>query len=292
MGVSDQKIDAAFRHCERIARGHYENFPVGSRLLPRDRRRHLYSIYAFSRTADDFADEPGHRGRRRERIDAWRGMLERSAAGDADHPVFIALAETIRSCGVPVELLDDLLKAFEQDTEVRRYRTFEDLLGYCRWSANPVGRLVLTVFGYRDEELFRLSDSICTALQLANHWQDVGIDLEKDRIYLPQEDLERFSCPEAALKRRAADEPFRRMMAFQVDRTEDWFRRGGALPARLGGRLGLELRCVWLGGMRILRRIRSVDYDVFHRRPRLSLGDRAAIILGGLLWRRQPQTTA
>jgi squalene synthase HpnC len=290
LSESDPRLEAAFRHCERIARDHYENFPVGSRLLPRDRRKHLYSIYAFSRAADDFADEAEHGGHRRERIADWRDRLRRCAGGDADHPVFIALGDTIRTCGIPVDLLDDLLKAFEQDTAVRRYRTFDDLLGYCRWSADPVGRLVLTVFGYRDEDLFRMSDAICTALQLANHWQDVGIDLDKDRIYLPQEDLERFSYPEADLKRRMVDDRFRRLMEFQVDRAEAWFRRGRELPTRVGGRLGLELRCIWMGGMRILQSIRRVDYDVFHRRPQLSARDKAAIILGGLWWRRQPQT--
>ncbi|MBI4161861.1 MAG: squalene synthase HpnC [Acidobacteria bacterium] len=286
MPSASNSIDAAFRECGRIARGHYENFPVGSPILPRDRRRYLHSIYAFARISDDFADEAEHEGRRGRRIAEWRDRLRRCAEGDADHPVFIALGETIRSCGVPPDLLDDLLKAFEQDTRVRRYRTFDDLLGYCRYSANPVGRLVLTVFGHRDEELFRLSDSICTALQLANFWQDVRVDLEKDRIYLPQEDLERFSCREEEIRRGAAAPAFRRLMEFQVARTEDWFRHGRDLPSRVRGRLGLELRCVWTGGMRSLRRIRRAGYDVLRRRPRLSLADRAAVLAGGLLWRR------
>jgi squalene synthase HpnC len=283
VGLSPQQLDAAYRHCEAIARNHYENFPVGSRLLPRRSRRYLYSIYAFARGADDFADEPEHAGRRRERIAEWRARLERCAAGEADDPVFAALGNTIRVCRLPVSLLDDLLKAFEQDTRVRRYETFEDLVAYCRWSANPVGRLVLTVFGHTDEEWFRMSDAICTALQLANHWQDVAIDLKKDRIYLPREDMNRFGYTERELQAQVCNDAFRRLMAFQVDRGIEWFDRGRPLPGRVGGRLGAELRCIWLGGTRILRRIRAVDYDVFRRRPRLSLRDKAAIVLRGLV---------
>ena len=286
MTHSPREVDAAFRYCERIARDHYENFPVGSLLLSKKRRKHLYSIYAFSRAADDFADEIEYQDDRAERLSDWRERLRRCARGEADHPVFIALGRTIETCGVQVELLDDLLKAFEQDTRVRRYRTFEDLLGYCRNSANPVGRLVLTVFGYREESLYRLSDSICTALQLANFWQDVRIDLTKDRIYLPAVDMDRFSYSEADLRAGRVNPAFRRLMKFQVDRTLDMFREGGSLPGQVRGRLGLELRCVWMGGTRILRRIQSVDYDVFHRRPRLSWRDKGAILLGGLWWRQ------
>ena len=286
MDPSSQQIATAFRYCEQIARKHYENFPVGSRLLPRERRKHLYSIYAFSRAADDFADEQEFAGNRRQRIQEWRHRLEMCSQGKADHPVFIALGNTIRTCETPVNLLDDLLKAFEQDTRVRRYQTFLELLAYCRNSANPVGRLVLTVFGHRDEELFRLSDSICTALQLANFWQDVAVDLRKDRIYLPQEDLARFSCSEEDLHRREATADFRRLMEFQVERTETWFHQGRRLPGLLRGRLGMELGCVWMGGTRILRRIRDMKYDVLSRRPRLSFGDRAAILFHGLLGRR------
>src|SRR5438093_11068184 len=170
MTLSASRIAAAYAHCERAARDHYENFPVASLLLPRDKRRHVAAIYAFARQADDFADEAAYEGRRLGLLADWRRRLDRAAAGSADHPIFIALAETIDAHRLPVEPLHDLISAFERDTEVRSYETFDDLLGYCRLSANPVGRLVLHLFDRREEALLAESDSICTGLQLANFW--------------------------------------------------------------------------------------------------------------------------
>src|SRR5713226_4011066 len=194
-------------------------------------------------------------------------MLIEALAGRALHPVFVALAQTISEFNLPPALFDDLLSAFAQDVTVRRYQSFEGLLDYCRRSANPIGRLILLHFGYRDDQRHQWSDDICTALQLANHWQDVAVDLDKDRVYLPQEDLSRFDLPVEDLLRRQVSESFRRLMKFEVERAREIFARGKPLCTSVSGRLGIELRVVWLGGMRILQRIEENSYDVFAHRP-------------------------
>ncbi|HET9482205.1 MAG TPA: squalene synthase HpnC [Candidatus Polarisedimenticolia bacterium] len=262
-----------------MAREHYENFPVASLLLPRGKRRHVAAIYAFARQADDFADEPAHGSNRLELLADWRLRLDRAAAGSADHPVFIALADTIGRYRLPVSLLHDLLTAFEQDVSVTSYRTFEELLGYCRCSANPVGRLLLHLFGRADEPLLAQSDAVCTALQLANFWQDIAIDLDKGRCYIPIEDLERFGCGAAQLALRRATPPFVEVMRHQVARTRELFGRGAGLPAAVGGRLGFELKLVMLGGSRILDRIEQAGYDVFHNRPTLGPPDWGRLLM-------------
>ena len=277
-------LDHAYEYCERLARSHYENFPVGSALIPKKLRKHFYSIYAFARIADDFADEGyGEEYTERERLDLleqWRAMLMASAAGRATHPVFVALAETQARFNLPVELFDDLLSAFKQDVTQRRYESYEQLLDYCRRSANPIGRLILLLFGYRDEKRHKWSDDICTALQLANHWQDVAVDLDKDRVYLPAEDLSRFDLDVDDLKCRKNDERFRHLMKFEVDRTCEMFARGKPLCTSVSGRLGLELRAVWLGGMRILELIEQNDYDIFTHRPVINLTDKLRAVFG------------
>src|SRR4030095_2667965 len=227
---------------------------VGSSLIPKRLRKHFYSIYAFARIADDFADEGHDKGytenERLDLLDEWRRMLTESVGGRAKHPVFVALAQTMSEFDLPPALFEDLLSAFGQDVTVRRYESFDDLLDYCRRSANPIGRLILLLFGYRDDRRHQWSDDICTALQLANHWQDVAIDLDKDRIYLPLEDLARFDLTVEDLMTRRVSDSFRRMLKFEVGRARDLFARGKPLCTAVSGRLGLELRVVWLGGMR------------------------------------------
>ena len=276
-------LDRAYEYCERLTRSHYENFPVGSALIPRRLRKHFYSIYAFSRIADDFADEgygQGYSERERlDMLDEWRRMLNEALAGRARHPVFVALARTASEFDLPTALFEDLLSAFAQDVTVSRYESFDQLLDYCRRSANPIGRLVLLLFGYRDEQRHQWSDEICTALQLANHWQDVAIDLDKDRIYLPQEDLSRFELSVDDLMRRGATDSFKRLMKFEVERSREMFGRGKPLCTSVSGRLGLELRSVWLGGMRILDRIEQNGYDVFASRPVITSTDKLKILL-------------
>ena len=275
-------LDRAYQYCERLARSHYENFPVGSALVPKRLRKHFYSIYAFARIADDFADEGYGEGHtERERLDwlgQWRSMLIESIAGRATHPVFVALADTQTRFDLPTELFEDLISAFEQDVTLRRYDCFDRLLDYCRRSANPIGRLILLLFGYQDEQQHQWSDEICTALQLANHWQDVAVDLDKDRVYLPDEDLSRFDLTVDDLKRHRIDEKFQELMRFEVERTHEMFDRGKPVCTSVSGRLGLELRAVWLGGMRILERIEQNNYDVFAHRPIITSTDKLKIL--------------
>ncbi len=268
-----------------MARAHYENFPVASRLVPGRMRPHVAALYAFARAADDFADEPAHDGRRLEAIDRWEARLDRCLAGEADHPVFVALSETIRRFELPDRLLRDLLDAFRQDCRVGRYDTWDELLDYCRRSANPVGRLVLILFGYRGEEEAALSDRICSALQLTNFWQDVPVDLRKDRIYLPTEDRLRFGVTENDLREGRLHEGLRRLLGEVVARTRRLYAEGLPLLGRTRGRLRLELRMVWIGGHLVLDRIERRGFDVFGARPALTRLDRVSMLVRSLLGR-------
>ncbi|MBL8203881.1 MAG: squalene synthase HpnC [Blastocatellia bacterium] len=265
-----------------MARAHYENFPVGSLLVPKEKRKHVYSIYAFARTADDFADEgygtattPSERLRL---LEEWEFQLERCYRGIALHPIFIALAETVRELRLPIQLFRDLLSAFKQDVVQTRYADFDDVLDYCRRSANPVGRLILLLFGYRDEPLHALSDSICTALQLANFWQDVAVDLEKNRVYLPQEDLWQFEYNEDELLAREFNQRYADLLKFQVDRTWQLFAEGKPLPKLVQGRLSFELSLTWHGGTRILELIERNGYDTLSQRPKITKWDKIVLL--------------
>jgi squalene synthase HpnC len=271
-------VDRAFAYCERIARGHYENFPVASRFVPARLRPYVWSIYAFARSADDFADEPRYAGRRAEALSAWEDMLERAFHGEAEHPIFVALRATVDACDLPITPLRDMLTAFTMDLSVNRYSTWATLENYCAHSAHPVGRLVLYVFNYRDAALHNYSDDMCTALQLANFIQDVGIDLTKDRIYLPEEDRRHFGVSEAMLYRRQPTPEFRDLMRFEVARARALFERGRPLVDKVGADLGFELSMIWHGGMTILDKIEAVGYDVFHRRPQLNAADKARMV--------------
>lgn len=275
-------IADAFRYCERLARNHYENFPVGSVLIPKPLRPYVWAIYAFARRADDIADEDFPEAERLPALNAWQGLLEKSQVSPVNHPVFLAVRETMRKFQIPTQLLVDLVTAFKWDVEVKRYPSFKDVLYYCRHSANPVGRLVLLLFGYRDETLMLLSDKICSALQLANFWQDVSVDLLKNRIYIPLEDLKRFEVPEAELFEKKFTPQFRDLLRFQVERTEEMFREGAPLVYGTKGRLRLELKCTVLGGMGILKKVRELDFNTLETRPTFSKGDKARILTKAL----------
>jgi len=275
------RIDQAYQHCLAVTRAHYENFPVASWLLPKSIRPAVASIYAFARRADDIADE-GEMDpvERLQKLDEWGERLETCDSEPADHDVFIALGETIRRYDLPLQLFRDLLHAFRRDVEVKRYETWDDLLNeYCRFSANPVGRLVLLLFGYRDKEPHLLSDRTCTALQLANFWQDISVDLRKGRIYVPLELMKVHGYAEAAFLRRIYDQRFRSLLSDLIGRTRALFVEGADLPTMVGGRLGWELRGVWVGGTRILEKIEAYP-NVFDRRPTLGKPD-----LPVLTWR-------
>jgi squalene synthase HpnC len=280
-------VEEAFAHCKDRVRAHYENFPVGL-FVPRDRQRYVHALYAYARAADDFADEPMYEGMRAEKLDQWEARLHAAYAGQAEDPIFIAVRETVRDLDIPKEYLLDLLSAFRQDTVFQRYETWDQLLDYCRRSANPVGRLVLLVFGERDPGLLPLSDDICTALQLANHWQDLGIDLARGRLYAPQELRDRFGVKEWDLNARRVTPEFRALMGELVSRSRALFERGRPLCDRVGGKLRFEMRLTWLGGSRILDRLEAADYDVFRRRPRHGVVAKARLAWDAWRWRPWP----
>ncbi len=266
-------VAGAYRFCQDLARRHYENFPVASRLIKRALRRHVAALYAFARIADDFSDEAEYEGVRRERLLDWRRQLAEIGSKPPSHPVFLALGATLRDLDLPKQPFDDLLSAFLQDTEKSRYATFAEVLDYCRRSANPVGRIVLMIHGLRDEERFRYSDAICTALQLANFWQDVSVDLKKDRVYIPDEDFRAHGYSEADLRMGVCNERFRNLMKFEVSRARSLFDQGRPLLKTLPWPLSFEIRLTWLGGMQVLKLIRRRDFDTIRTRPVLTKSD-------------------
>ena len=285
--VDPARLAAAYAHCGRLARSHYENFTIGSWLLPRRLRHDLAAVYAFARGADDLADEGPRSSRERlARLQEWEERLLACARdpAEADDPVFLALGHTIAHHDLPLAPLRDLLRAFRRDAagETRVFATYADLLDYCRCSANPVGRLVLALFGERGATLADRADDICTALQLTNFWQDIAGDLARGRVYLPQEDLDRFAGSRAALAACEANAPFRRLLAFEVERTRALFRRGLVLAAMVNGRLRREVRIFAGGGLALLDRLEAAGYDVFGSRPRLTRGALARLALRSL----------
>ena len=303
-----EAVASAYAACERIARRHYENFPVASILLPASMRPHIAAIYAFARSADDFADE-GDRppALRLALLDDWGGRLRASVNGSAARQpspesripnpesrvpspgpdaIFLALGHTIRACSLPVSLFEDLLSAFRQDVVTTRYATWADVMDYCRRSANPVGRLVLRVAGHADEGLDRASDAVCTALQLTNFWQDLERDWRKGRLYVPRDERERFGAREADLDARVMSAAWREALSEMAARTRRLFAEGRAVCDGLGGRLRYELRLTWLGGMRVLDRLERAGFDVFRARPSLGSSDIPALLWGAVAWGR------
>jgi squalene synthase HpnC len=276
-------VDDAYAHCEARVKAHYENFPVGL-FVPRKKRRYVYALYAFARIADDFADEPIYEGVRQEKIDQWEALLHAAYRGEAEGPVFVALRDTVQALAVPKGLLLDLLSAFRQDTEKRRYESWEELLDYCRRSANPVGRLVLLVFEQDDPALPAFSDAICTGLQLANHWQDAAIDYARDRIYVPEDLMRRHGVGTWDFSTGRVTDGFRGLMAELIGRTRKLFEEGRPLCDRVGRELRFEMRLTWLGGMSILDRIEAVGADIFTRRPKHSALDKAALAWRAWRW--------
>jgi phytoene synthase len=284
--------DRAYAVCERLARAHYENFPVASVLLPRAMRPHVAAVYAFARTADDFADE-GDRppDQRLALLDDWQHRLDDAVAGRVPDDgsdaaaIFTAVAATIASCRLDPALFSNLLSAFRQDVTTTRYETWTDLKDYCRRSANPVGRLVLQIAGYRDPLLEVQSDLVCTALQLANHWQDYAIDWRRGRLYVPLEFVREAGADLADLDRRQITPAWRAMWTRTVGATRELFDEGRAVADGVNGRLKWELRATWLGGRRILDRFEAQGFDVYAHRPKLGASDAVAIGVGALTWR-------
>lgn len=269
-------------YCRQLARSHYENFAVASWLLPRCLRSHFYHIYAYCRWSDDLADETGNRELSADLLAWWEGELRACYAGQTRHPVFVALRETIREFAIPPEPFHDLLSAFRQDQQVSRYETFDDLLDYCRCSANPVGRLVLYLGRAHDEDRVRLSDAICTGLQLANFCQDVAEDWRRGRIYIPMEECRRSGYTDADFAAARADRRFQELLAIQVDRAEAWLRSGLPLADCLPRALAGDIWLIAHGGLRILEWIRAVDFDVWRHRPKVTRRDQFQLLAGYL----------
>jgi squalene synthase HpnC len=271
-------VARAYEYCEEFARAHHEAFPVASHFVPAELRPHVIALYAFARAADDFADEPEYEGRRAEALDAWHEELHRCFHGEATHPVFVALHDTIEKRGLALPPFEDLLAAFRMDMEVRRYSTFSTLRGYTARSAEPVGRLILGLFGYNDPALVRFADEISTALQLTNFWQDVAADAARDHIYVPAEDLHFFGVTEAEVKALRPTKGLRELLRFEVARTRALYEHGRPLLGRVGNDLKFELGLIWLIGMAILDKIEDADFDVFTQRPTIRARDKAKIL--------------
>lgn len=254
---------------------HYENFPVASFLLPKHLRQPIEAIYRFARSADDIADE-GNAGASERLADlaAYNGQLDRIESRKlVEGPIFAPLASEIAEWQLPIQLFRDLLDAFSQDVVKPRYASYEEVLDYCRRSANPVGRLLLHLVDRATPENLRRSDAICSALQMANFWQDVAIDWKKDRVYLPQDDLARFGISESQIAEGRHDAAWAALIDFQTERTRDLMLSGAPLVHELPGRMGWEIRFTVQGGLRILEKTRLVRGDVFRRRPTLGASD-------------------
>jgi len=276
--ASAPTLAEAREYCARLARTHYENFSVASWFLPKRLRQHFFNVYAYCRISDDLGDEVGDTTASLELLDQWQRELDACYDGSPKHPVFVALAETVRQFEIPKHEFSDLLIAFRQDQIVTRFETFNGVLAYCRYSANPVGHLVLHLCGYRDAERQRLSDFTCTALQLANFWQDVSVDYAKDRIYLPVEDLRRFNVTEDNIARKQNTPAFCAMMKFEVERARDWFRQGLPLIGKVDHELAIDLDLFSRGGLEILNAIEKQGYAVLGNRPAISKPRKLALV--------------
>lgn len=263
-------LEMAQQYCSRLAHSHYENFSVVTWFLPKELHQNFYNVYAYCRISDDLGDEVGDPQQSLALLDQWQAELEQCYSGTPRHPVFVALRETVRQCEIPRHEFSDLLTAFRQDQTAKRYATFDHVLGYCRNSANPVGHLVLYLCGYRDPDRQKLSDYTCTALQLANFWQDIAVDYGKGRIYLPLEDLAKYCVSEADIAQRRLTPQFVEMMRFEVERTREWFRMGLPLARMVDKHLALDIELFSRGGMEVLNAIERQGYDVLSNRPAIS----------------------
>jgi hydroxysqualene synthase len=266
-----------YAQCARLAREHYENFPVASLLLPAAVRPHVAALYAFARTADDFADEPLHEGNRLVELDRWERDFRLALSGRPSHPFCRAFAHSVMAFEIPIEIPLRLLEAFRMDVRIKRWRDWDHLLDYCRHSASPVGRCVLIFSGIREERLHLLSDKICTGLQLINFWQDTAGDLSKGRIYYPKSEWKAHHLSEVKLLKGQDTDETRALVKTAVEKTETLFREGEPLLGEVRGRLGMELKATFGGGLTILRKIRSMNYGVFARRPHLNAWDKLRI---------------
>ena len=275
---SAPSLEQAREYCRRLARTHYENFSVATWFLPEKLRQDFLNVYAYCRISDDLGDEVGDAAAALALLDEWQAQLDACYEGNPRHPVFVALADTVKKFAIPKHEFSDPLIAFRQDQTVTRFETFEDVLAYCRYSANPVGHLVLYLCGYHDAERQQLSDCTCTALQLANFWQDVSVDYGKGRIYLPLEDLRRCSVTEDDLAENRNTLAFCQMMKFEVERARQWFERGLPLISKVNAALAIDIELFSRGGQEILNAIERQSYAVLGRRPVISRTRKLALV--------------
>jgi squalene synthase HpnC len=271
-------LQQAQEYCRRLARTHYENFSVATWFLPKKLRQDFLNVYAYCRISDDLGDEVGDPAASLALLDEWQTELDACYSGLPRHPVFVALAETVKKFNIPRHEFSDLLIAFRQDQTVTRFETFDDVLAYCRYSANPVGHLVLYLCGYADAERQQLSDYTCTALQLANFWQDVTVDYGKGRIYLPMEDLRQYSVSEEDLSRNRNTPAFCDLMKFEVERARQWFERGFPLVKKVDKELAVDLELFSRGGQEILNAIERQGFAVLGHRPVISKSRKLALL--------------
>ncbi len=275
--------EEARKYCEKLATSHYENFLVAGIFCPKELRQHFYNIYAYCRISDDLGDEIGDPSKSLILLDWWEAELDSMLEGSPRHPAFVALEETVDKFQIPSDPFRNLLTAFRQDQVTPTYESYQDLMGYCIKSANPVGRLVLYLCAAASDESFFLSDKICTALQLANFWQDITRDLVKNRVYLPLQDIENFGYSEQKLRALQFNPEFAALMKFEVDRTRDLFNEGSALSKLVDRRLRLDIEMFSRGGLEVLRRIEEQGYDVLTSRPSIPKSRQFAMLFGRFL---------
>jgi squalene synthase HpnC len=280
------ELDACYHYCEALARARHHNFPVASVFAPSQLKRHIWAVYAFARCADDFADEPEYEGRRTRELDRWEERLQSCYYGEPpDHPVFVALADTVRTCQLPITEFTALLSGFRTDLEKTRYDTFTELRGYTALSSEPLGRLILYMGGYREPMLHHFMDDLCTGLSMAKLLQDIPADYERGRVYIPAEDLRHFGVTERHLRDHLATPEVAALVRYEVARSRALFERARPLVDLVGNSLGIEMALVWHGGMRILDKIQATGPKLLRRRPHIDSLDKAQVVLRSLAWR-------
>ncbi len=291
---SSLELGACYRYCETLCRARRHNYPVGSMFARSELRKHIFALFAFARVADDFADELAYEGRRARELDRWEEQLHAAYRGNADHPVFVALADTVDKFALPITEFTELLSGFRTDLERRRYATFDELRGYTRQSAEPVGRLLLYIGGYRAPELHAYAEDLSSAIAVARLIQDVPADWQRGRVYLPAEDLRHFGVTEADVASRRVSHAIGALVRYEVARTRALFERARPLVDVVGADLAVELALTWHGGMRILDKIESVGSRLFAERPSLTSVDKAIVLARSLAWRGEtlPPRTA
>jgi len=279
------ELDACYRYCEALVHARHHNYPVGSMFARSALRKHIFALFAFARVADDIADEASFEGRRARELDRWEEQLHDAYRGRAEHPVFVALADTADRFALPITEFTELLSGFRTDLERRRYATFDELRAYTRQAAEPVGRLLLYIGGYRAPELHAFADDLSSAVAVARLIQDVPADWSRGRVYLPAEDLRHFGVTEADIASRRISHAVGNLVRYEVARTRALFERARPLVDVVGADLAVELALTWHGGMRILDKIASTGDHLFAERPHLNALDKAVVLARALAWR-------